>query len=290
MIRNPQAYIESIKANARTAKQRGINGYVINERAAIGSEIKRFIDEEHARMLAKSFGDIKTTSVPLESLFHIAEQGRYDLIFFSKATGLENSTHVKIKDYYFAGNVVVVCFDKVKGIYLDVPPVINTLSVIMEYLSPDRVPADKKMSESALKGYRPATVSKPNEDHEAFDKGKEFEIFTAEYFRALGYEVEERWHLGVADGGIDLIATKYNEYALIQCKFYKERGEFKIDKELMRKFYGDCQMYLDSNPIHGMKIRRIMVGSGDVLDPGAKHYLREYPGKLEFMPIYYTGH
>lgn len=161
MITNPQAYIESIKANARTAKQRGINGYVINERAAIGSEIKRFVNEEHAKMLAKSFGDIKTTSIPVETLFHIAEQGRYDLIFFSKATGLENSTHVKIKDYYFAGNVVVVCFDKVKGIYLDVPPVINTLSVIMEYLSPDRVPADKKMSESGLNGY----VSKSNEDN-----------------------------------------------------------------------------------------------------------------------------
>jgi hypothetical protein len=290
MIKDPLAYIESIKSNARISKQKGINGYVISEYAAIGSEIKQFIDAEHAKKLAKSFGEIKTTSIPVETLFHVPEQGRYDLIFFSKAAELEMSTHVKIKDHYFAGNVVVVCFDKVKGVYLDVPPVINTLNVLMEYLPPDRVPTDKKMTESALKGYKPAVVSKANEINEAFDKGKEFEIFTAEYFRALGYEVEERWHLGVADAGIDLIATKYNECALIQCKFYKERGEFKIDKELIRKFYGDCQMYLDSNPIHGMKIRRIMVGSGDVLDYGAKHYLREYPGKVEFMPVYYTGH
>ena len=50
----------------------------------------------------------------------------------------------------------------------------------------------------------------------------EFELLVGEVFRRRGYQVEERGGRG-ADGGVDLIARRGGETALVQCKHWRTK-------------------------------------------------------------------
>lgn len=62
--------------------------------------------------------------------------------------------------------------------------------------------------------------------------GIEFEEDVARMFRLYGYNVRMTPESG--DHGIDMLISKPPEYAVVQCKFYKER----IGEPMIRDFYG----------------------------------------------------
>ena len=62
----------------------------------------------------------------------------------------------------------------------------------------------------------------------------EFELLIGEAFRQKGYAVVERGGAG-ADGGVDLVATKDGQTALIQCKHWRAN---KVGVATVRELYG----------------------------------------------------
>lgn len=83
---------------------------------------------------------------------------------------------------------------------------------------------------------QPATqaLSAPPDENTKTAKqaGIEFEEDVARMFRLYGYNVRMTPESG--DHGIDMMISKSPEYAVVQCKFYKER----IGEPMIRDFYG----------------------------------------------------
>lgn len=67
---------------------------------------------------------------------------------------------------------------------------------------------------------------------------KEFEDVTGEYFRRLGYSVEENLRAG-ADGGVDLRLYKNGQLTLVQCKRWKKQ---KVTVSTVRELIGSISV------------------------------------------------
>lgn len=86
------------------------------------------------------------------------------------------------------------------------------------------------------------------------EKGISYEFCVGEYYENLGYKVSFNGiEKGINDGGIDLIASKKTpinekqfktEMLLFQCKNYNKTSD--LNQDLVRKFLGDCYVYLHS--------------------------------------------
>lgn len=126
-------------------------------------------------------------------------------------------------------------------------------------------------------------------DTEKKQKGDLFERYCADHFKGLGYDVIERGALlGLKDGGIDLVALNDAEVLFIQCKNWS--GSQKISSSHLRTFFGDCASLLEQEPNYSsLKLKRLFVTSDDIFDSSAKAYLREFPGRIEAMPLYFSG-
>lgn len=289
IVPDPNAFLQSIKL-AASAKEKQIKGLLISQYKDFGIEEKVFADENHAKAYATGLGSEKVISIPMEHFFKFSNgSGSLDLICFSRVPRHPQKIYIRIKDYCFAGDLVIICFDRQSGNYIGIPPIHKAMNSMVSWIPYER------LSKQEMDSLAPAmqTLNEPARAAEStnglFEIGKEFEIYVANHFRGKGYQVEERWPLGVNDEGIDLIATKGGEKMLIQCKYYSERGKHQISQEVLRKFYGDCHMYLTKRGEQGQQVRCVMVASGDVLDYAAKRYLQENHGEIEFMPLYYVN-
>lgn len=63
---------------------------------------------------------------------------------------------------------------------------------------------------------------------------RQFELFLGEFFRRDGFHVAQTG-LGGADGGVDLVLTRDNERAVVQCKQWKT---WKVGPAPIRELYG----------------------------------------------------
>jgi hypothetical protein len=109
-------------------------------------------------------------------------------------------------------------------------------------------------------------------------KGKDYELFVASHFEALGYKVKEHGLIhGRKDSGIDVITMKDKEITLVQCKNWKEDSKYKITHEKIKAFIGDTEEFLNKNrdKADGYTIKRLYVTSNDVLDNSARYFLKD---------------
>ncbi|NLO90597.1 MAG: restriction endonuclease, partial [Elusimicrobia bacterium] len=63
---------------------------------------------------------------------------------------------------------------------------------------------------------------------------QDFEVLISEYYKRLGYAVEETGG-GGPDGGVDLILRRDGEKTLVQCKHWKA---YRIGVSVVRELYG----------------------------------------------------
>lgn len=66
--------------------------------------------------------------------------------------------------------------------------------------------------------------------------GRRYEYYVAWLMRGQGWEVAQRTNLGVDDEGIDIIATKDNRTAYVQCKGWSVRKP--IHENIIDHLYG----------------------------------------------------
>jgi hypothetical protein len=80
-------------------------------------------------------------------------------------------------------------------------------------------------------------------------KGEMYEIKVANYYKKLGYEVDQRGlKKKLKDEGIDLIVYKNSKTLLIQCKNWQK--EKSIYAKHIKEFYGSCHLYMENNSIN----------------------------------------
>jgi restriction system protein len=76
-------------------------------------------------------------------------------------------------------------------------------------------------------------------------KGDNYEIYVAEHYKSIGYEVSLNGIIhGKKDNGIDIICNKNNELILIQCKNWKENSKYKVTHLILKAFIGCCSEYI----------------------------------------------
>ena len=106
-------------------------------------------------------------------------------------------------------------------------------------------------------------------------KGDEYELQIGRLYQQQGYKVYFKGiNEGKRDNGVDLIAYKDNEVALIQCKNWENT---QVKQEHLRIFLGDCTAYLEKNrKIFAKKnVSRVFVTSCKNIDYGVKKFLEE---------------
>lgn len=83
--------------------------------------------------------------------------------------------------------------------------------------------------------------------------GDEFEKKVGKFYEDQGYEVDYRGlELGYEDQGIDLIAKRWGETILVQCKYWKKSNS--ISPALIKEFYGNCNFYIDNYDLNRDKV------------------------------------
>ena len=107
--------------------------------------------------------------------------------------------------------------------------------------------------------------------------GNAYEIFISKKYEALNYKVILN---GIKnsfnDGGIDIIAEKENNIALIQCKNWKLLNNYKINQKDLRAFVGDCYIYIKEHQLYNKKISfHFIVSHNNILTKNAKDFLKE---------------
>lgn len=108
------------------------------------------------------------------------------------------------------------------------------------------------------------------------ENGKEFEKFIGRRFEELGYIVVYHGiEKGKFDQGIDLICTKDNELALVQCKNWKINNKYKINHEKLKAFIGSCTEYVNNNKLFHKNIKLKFIVSNDILDKSGKKFLEK---------------
>lgn len=114
--------------------------------------------------------------------------------------------------------------------------------------------------------------------------GRAFELKVGKVYEERGYEVDYRGvRLGVADGGIDLIAKNSDEVVLIQCKYWTTN---KIDLKTVRIFFGDCFAHIWQQKIPYEKVRCVMaVPSRDSLETPAIMRFVENSSKMRYEVV-----
>ena len=107
-------------------------------------------------------------------------------------------------------------------------------------------------------------------------KGDNYEIYVAEHYKSIGYEVSLNGIIhGKKDNGIDIICNKNNELILIQCKNWKENSKYKVTHLILKAFIGCCSEYIIKNQLFNKKVAFHFVTSNNILDASAKKYLAE---------------
>lgn len=118
-------------------------------------------------------------------------------------------------------------------------------------------------------------------------KGDNYEIYVAEHYKSIGYEVSLNGIIhGKKDNGIDIICNKNNELILIQCKNWKENSKYKVTHLILKAFIGCCSEYIIKNQLFNKKVAFHFVTSNNILDASAKKYLAESTTlKYEILPF-----
>lgn len=123
----------------------------------------------------------------------------------------------------------------------------------------------------------------------ALEKGLMFELQIADYYRNLGYKVENRYMLS-HDGGIDVIARKGSEIILIQCKNYNT--DKYLNTDLIKKFIGDCFVYISQQNLNPAKVKLHFVCSCNLsndLIPKYINFAKNSKLNLSLHTIPYLG-
>ena len=108
-------------------------------------------------------------------------------------------------------------------------------------------------------------------------KGAKFEKQIANYYKDLGYLVQERGkEKGLKDKGIDLVIKKDDIYTLIQCKNYAPTS--KVTEKPLRTFYGDCNLFIENNSKLTKENTELLfiVSNEKSISRTAKQYLKDY--------------
>ncbi|WP_078415373.1 restriction endonuclease [Campylobacter pinnipediorum] len=121
-----------------------------------------------------------------------------------------------------------------------------------------------------------------------YQKGRKYELYIKNFFENKEYKVYPKGYIEKRkDGGIDLIAYKNNEMALIQCKNWTNPPK---QKEL-KVFVINCDLYINQNKdkIKDKTIRKLFITSNSKQDYGVKCFLEEYNKqndiKIEYIII-----
>jgi hypothetical protein len=105
--------------------------------------------------------------------------------------------------------------------------------------------------------------------------GNEYEKFIGRKYENENFTVDYRGiSKGKLDLGIDLICSKDNKIVLVQCKNWLSTDFNKIASKDLRAFLGDCYLYLLSNPHIKNVSFHFIYSADDILDEGAKMFLR----------------
>lgn len=107
--------------------------------------------------------------------------------------------------------------------------------------------------------------------------GDEYERFIASKYEDDNYLVELNGiKKGYNDGGLDLIATKKDKVALVQCKNWSLSNNYKINQKDLRAFVGDCYLYMKDQDLNGKSISfHFIVSHNDILTKSAQIFLNE---------------
>ncbi|MDD2356705.1 MAG: restriction endonuclease [Thiovulaceae bacterium] len=127
------------------------------------------------------------------------------------------------------------------------------------------------------------------------EKGDMYEAYVAKFFREKGYFVWEYGkEKGIEDGGMDLF-VKIGEFAyFVQCRNWEkwEKKEWQINQDTVLAAQKKIENLLQKedslrNIISNCKQKILYVTSKDILNPGAKRYIKEYNEIIEhhIIPI-----
>ncbi len=120
--------------------------------------------------------------------------------------------------------------------------------------------------------------------HNKLQKGIEYELYIAKYFRNEGYKIYMNGlNNGKKDDGIDVICHKDKETILIQCKNWK----YPIEQKDIRAFIGDCHVYINKNAtfLKNRKIRKIFITSNEETKKAVELYVKENQAEVEYITI-----
>jgi len=119
-------------------------------------------------------------------------------------------------------------------------------------------------------------------------KGLGYEDFVAHLYKKRGYKVWERGReLGVKDGGIDLVAYRWNKTLLIQCKNWNPNHQWKIQKSDIEYFRRNIIKFLKENPKYKkLTIKGLFIVSDKgIMDKKALEYIKKNKNiELKIIP------
>lgn len=127
-------------------------------------------------------------------------------------------------------------------------------------------------------------ISQKASYHSKLQKGTEYELYIAKYFRNEGYKIYMNGlNNGKKDDGIDVICHKDKETILIQCKNWK----YPIEQKDIRAFIGDCHVYINKNAtfLKNRKIRKIFITSNEETKKAVELYVKENQAEVEYITI-----
>ena len=116
-------------------------------------------------------------------------------------------------------------------------------------------------------------------------KGDNYELFTGEHYKLLGYKVKQRGIiLNYKDGGIDIVAKKDNQILLIQCKNIKKdsKDEHMMNIEIVKKFNDNCLKHINKEKIQLKDTTFIFtISNKESITNEAVKYLEQYDNNCE---------
>jgi hypothetical protein len=115
----------------------------------------------------------------------------------------------------------------------------------------------------------------PFEIKRKIDAGADYERYIAKKYIDTGYKIIYNGiEKGMADEGIDLIATKGDKTILIQCKNWKNTGYKEIYAKDIKAFFGDCFKYiLDNYLVYKTVGFHYIVAHEETINKSAINYL-----------------
>ena len=168
---------------------------------------------------------------------------------------------------------------------------INTIGFIKELIPKDTCYDSEKdksqeQQRDIFEAYEKIKVeSSPQKTyHNKLQKGIEYELYIAKYFRNEGYKIYMNGlNNGKKDDGIDVICHKDKETILIQCKNWK----YPIEQKDIRAFIGDCHVYINKNAafLRNRKIRKIFITSNEETKKAVELYVKENQAEVEYITI-----